>query len=86
MRIHPFDGGNGRLARLVANAILLDNRYCPLIIEPEQRNEYYNALFNAGEGNIAPLTELLASCMIATQKYFTSISEFVVFSIKDRRI
>ena len=42
--IHPFFDGNGRLARLVANILLLKNGYLPLIVSSEDRQEYIELL------------------------------------------
>jgi Fic family protein len=43
-RLHPFFDGNGRAARLLMNAHLLQHRYPPLIIEPDRRGDYLDAL------------------------------------------
>jgi Fic family protein len=43
-RLHPFFDGNGRTARLLMNAHLLQHRYPPLIIEPDRRGAYLDAL------------------------------------------
>ncbi|AFL72502.1 Fic family protein [Thiocystis violascens] len=42
--IHPFSDGNGRTARLLMNLILLQAGYPPLVIAPEQRPDYVDAL------------------------------------------
>ena len=43
-RLHPFFDGNGRTARLLMNAHLLQRDFPPLIIEPDRRGEYLDAL------------------------------------------
>lgn len=43
-RIHPFEDGNGRTGRILINAILLENRYPPLIIRKTTRRAYFSAL------------------------------------------
>ncbi len=42
--IHPFVDGNGRTARLLLNAILLENGYLPIIIRPIDRKRYLKSL------------------------------------------
>jgi Fic family protein len=43
-RLHPFFDGNGRTARLLMNAHVLQHRYPPLIIEPDRRGAYLDTL------------------------------------------
>lgn len=42
--IHPFSDGNGRTARLLMNLLLLKGGYPPLVIRPEDRPAYFDAL------------------------------------------
>jgi Fic family protein len=42
--IHPFSDGNGRTARLLMNLILLKAGYPPIVIGPEHRVAYIEAL------------------------------------------
>jgi Fic family protein len=44
VRIHPFSDGNGRTARLLMNLLLLRAGYPPLVIAPEHRARYIDAL------------------------------------------
>ena len=44
IRIHPFGDGNGRLARILMNLILMIKGYIPAIIRQESRQVYFNAL------------------------------------------
>lgn len=48
--IHPFNDGNGRVARLVMNLVLIRAGYPPVAIRPEDRLSYINALQEAQSG------------------------------------
>lgn len=52
VRIHPFDDGNGRMARLIMNFILMQKGYPPAIIKTEEKENYYNALQQADAGQL----------------------------------
>ncbi|HEY4785691.1 MAG TPA: Fic family protein [Bacteroidales bacterium] len=52
IRIHPFDDGNGRIARLLMNFILMQKGYPPAIIKTEDKVNYFNALQQADAGQL----------------------------------
>lgn len=43
-KIHPFLDGNGRLARLVLNYVLISKGYLPIVIPVKRKNEYFDCL------------------------------------------
>ncbi|MCC8072037.1 MAG: Fic family protein [Bacteroidales bacterium] len=45
IRIHPFEDGNGRIARLMVNFILARNGY-PMVVVPSKKKEEYLTAFN----------------------------------------
>jgi len=53
--IHPFIDGNGRVARLFMNLILLKHGFPPAIILKVDRKRYYRVLNEANPGNKDPL-------------------------------
>ena len=62
--IHPFDDGNGRVARLWINYVLLRKGFPPLIIKSEDKNNYLAALNQADVGNHERLAIYLGEILI----------------------
>lgn len=68
VRIHPFDDGNGRGARILMNLILIKKGFPPAIIENEKRRKYIETLAAADTGELAPFVEFVAESCVDTQK------------------
>lgn len=60
-QIHPFQDGNGRVARCLATLIFLKAGWFPLVIRAEDRDQYIDALERADRGNLAPLVEVFSA-------------------------
>lgn len=65
--IHPFNGGNGRTARLLMNLLLIRGDYPPVAVRPQDRLRYLQALqeAQAGRGD-EPFQRLLYERLDAT--------------------
>jgi Fic family protein len=60
IRIHPFDDGNGRTARILMNFILMQFGFPPVIIKTEDKANYFAALQMADAGNIESFVTYIA--------------------------
>ena len=58
VRIHPFDDGNGRMARLLMNMILIKHGFTVAMIRQDNREEYLDSLEQADKTE--DLTEFIS--------------------------
>jgi len=65
--IHPFEDGNGRVARLIMNLALLQDGYMLAIVPPVLRHEYIQLLEKAHTDD-QPFIDFIAERVIETQK------------------
>lgn len=65
VQIHPFQDGNGRVARALTSAGFLKADYLVLVIrDTEHRESYLDALAVADSGDLQPLVDLFADIQI----------------------
>lgn len=62
--IHPFDDGNGRVARMLVNYVLMRQGFPPIIVPTERKRDYLNALRLADAGDITELENFLGTCVV----------------------
>lgn len=68
VKIHPFDDGNGRGARLLMNVIFIKKRLPPAIIRNERRRLYLDTLAKADKGDLEPFVRFVGESLVSTQK------------------
>ncbi|MDQ3711312.1 MAG: Fic family protein [Acidobacteriota bacterium] len=62
--IHPFDDGNGRVARILMNFILMQYGFPPVIIKTNDKENYFSVLQQADAGIFEPFIEYIADNLI----------------------
>ncbi|WP_326636144.1 Fic family protein [Streptosporangium sp. NBC_01755] len=67
--VHPFEDGNGRVARALTLLVLLRDDYAPLVVDRSQRARYIDALDQANDGDLAPLVRLFARLEISALRF-----------------
>ena len=60
-QIHPFQDGNGRIARALATLVFVKAGWFPLVVRNEGRARYLDALERADAGDLSELVKLFAS-------------------------
>ncbi|MEU2075043.1 Fic family protein [Streptomyces sp. NPDC013489] len=82
--IHPFEDGNGRMARLLANMSLARNGFPPLLVRSSvDRGQYYDALARSDDGDMLPLYDLFVQVLNRTVRLM-SRPDYVREIVKDR--
>jgi Fic family protein len=63
-QIHPYQDGNGRVARALASHIFIKAEWFPLTITRDERERYLAALELADKGNLRPLVDLFSAMQV----------------------
>eukprot|EP00978_Attheya_sp_CCMP212_P040799 scaffold226413_cov27-Attheya_sp.AAC.1 len=63
VRIHPFKDGNGRLARLLSNFVLLQAGYPVIVVPYSEKAGYFHAIKCWQYGDARPLTNVMADLL-----------------------
>lgn len=80
MQIHPFEDGNGRVARAIASLVFIKGGLFPLLIVREDRDAYLDALGQADAGDLRPLVNLFSLTQRRCLLRALSISQDVLSS------
>lgn len=59
-QIHPFQDGNGRVARTLATLVFIKSRWFPLVVNRDDREKYIDTLESADRGDLSPLVRLFS--------------------------
>lgn len=64
VKIHPFGDGNGRMARVLMNFILMKFGFPPVIVKTEDKENYFSALRQADGGLIENFIDYIAKNLV----------------------
>jgi hypothetical protein len=68
VQIHPFQDGNGRMARSLASLIYIKAGYLPPVVTLKGKPDYLKALDIANQGDLKPFVDCLASLVVKRTK------------------
>ena len=77
-QIHPFQDGNGRVARTLASLVFYKAGLFPLVVTRDDKPAYLAALEEADSGSLKPFVDLFAKLQRIQFKKATAISEQVL--------
>jgi Fic family protein len=77
-QIHPFQDGNGRVARAIASLVLVKDGLFPLVVTRDDKASYLDALEAADGGDLKPLIDLIAKLQIVQFRKATAVSEAIL--------
>ncbi len=74
-QIHPFQDGNGRVARAIASLVLIKDGLFPLVITRDDRKRYIEALEAADRGDLSPLVKIFVRSQSSQFKKASEVVE-----------
>jgi len=75
VQIHPFQDGNGRVARAIASLVLIKDGLFLLVVTRDDKWEYIKALKSADGGDLRPLIKLFVKFQRIQFRKASQISE-----------
>lgn len=84
--LHPFGDGNGRVARLLMNTILLRHGYQPAVIQAKSKQEYFETLAAVDENkDVLPLVQLCLREAIKFHEFVATLQADCVKALANQK-
>ncbi len=77
-QIHPFQDGNGRVARALASLVLVQDGLFPFVVTRDHRSAYIDSLEAADGGSLKPLVDLVVRLQNRQFVKAVALSELVL--------
>ncbi len=75
VNIHPFADGNGRIARIFMNLILMQCGFPPTVIRNETRDDYYQALETSRQKGTQDFHKFIAQRVVEALEFYLSVAK-----------
>ncbi|MGK7943941.1 MAG: Fic family protein [Microcystaceae cyanobacterium] len=85
-QIHPFQDGNGRVARCLASLVFIQAEWFPLVVNRDDRKIYIEALEKADQGDLSHLINLFSKSQKQAFIQSLGLSEQVLSEAKRTQI
>ena len=82
VQIHPFQDGNGRIARALSTLIFVKAGWFPLVVRDRDRDRYLDALEAADAGGLSPVVEYFGDLQKGEFIKALSIARDVMSSVR----
>ncbi len=85
-QIHPFQDGNGRVARALATLVFVRAGWFPPVVKNDERTEYLDALESADTGDLSVLVEFFSRLQESAFVKAIGISDQVIRSNRAEKV
>ncbi|MBR4266986.1 MAG: Fic family protein [Bacteroidales bacterium] len=83
--IHPFKGGNGKMARLMMNLAALKRKFTIITIPADEKNTY-DEIIKASKRDVTEFTNYIMKCALYSQRVVRKLQKEVYSVNKSRHI